>query len=66
MLTTLLRTDVKYRVKESCRVFREIINRFAGKKINLPVNPTKKHKIILAMKRMGIYLPYRKFRMNVR
>ena len=66
MLTTLLRTDAKYRVKESCRVFREIINRFAGKRINLPVNPTKKHKIILAMKRMGIYLPYRKFRMNVR
>ena len=66
MLTTLLSTDAKYRVKESCRVFREVINHFAGKTIDLPVNPTGKHKIIAMMKWLGIYLPYRKFRMNVR
>lgn len=66
MLTTLLSTDAKYRVKESCQVFREVINHFAGKTIDLPVNPTGKHKIIAMMKWLGIYLPYRKFRMNVR
>ena len=66
MLTTLLSADAKYRVKESCRVFREVINHFAGKTIDLPVNPTGKHKIIAMMKWLGIYLPYRKFRMNVR
>ncbi len=65
MLTTLLSADAKYRIKESCRVFREVINRFAGMTIDLPVNPTRKHKVIALMKRLGIYLPYRKFRMKV-
>lgn len=62
LLTTLLSASPKYRDKYFCPLYKALVNKLAGCDVNIPVNPSRKKKIIKMMKYIGVYNLYVKFK----
>lgn len=66
MIALMLSVDSKYRDFQRNKLFKQILLNLSPDLLKIPVNPDRKTKVIIAMKRLGIYNIYRRIGLKYR